>query len=246
MDESLRRAYLAAMDVPLWIPRDAAEAEAVARASSLVREPVPPAAVVPGPVRSSAAARGGGSARAQALLDAAPPATPGRVASVVPRAPRPATVAGERLALCFACAGSTLFVDQLPAARADDRARELYGALVFVLERAHAQPHLQQFEWPPNGVAWEVAEARDAVLGRIRKITEGAALRRLVLMGPAPARLLFGWSEDEFARRAAAVRRLETLDCAVLVTPAAEELLREPALKRLAWQTLRLAMPADG
>ena len=52
-------------------------------------------------------------------------------------------------------------------------------------------------------------------------------------------------AQDLFAAWAV-LQRAEAIDCPVLVTPAVHDMLQQPALKRLAWQTLRLATLGDG
>lgn len=255
MDEALRRAYLAAMDIPLWIHRDAVDPFALPAA------PQPPggAQARAMPVAGNAAGGspvpvpGGAEARVprqgRALLGdpagASRPQAPREAAPVpVRQAPRIETAADGPLRLRFARSRGAVFVDEASAPGAGSAVAELIAALAFVLDRQKQSPEVQRFEWPPRGVPYVAPEARDAVLARIAKLG-GPSPGALVLLGARPACLLLGWDAAHWASRDAAPRHLEGLACPVWLLPAAEDMLRDPALKRVAWQTLRLAARAD-
>jgi hypothetical protein len=248
MDEALRRAYLAAMEIPVWIPRDAEDPwECAPVAAAGAPDAARPATA--GPALRQAAAAGPaaeravpGATRARAILDelgegarparAARPGTPR-----APQAPAPPAVAGEeRFTLLFAHAGGTVFIDDSAGERPTRRHAELLSALVFVLERENLQPGLLPFHWPTQA-GRAAGQARDAVLGRIAKLAEGMALRRVVLMGERPPRLLLG---EDAPEQGARVHRLERPACAVLAIPSLARMLDDPDAKRIAWQTLRL------
>lgn len=249
MDEALRRAYLAAMDIPVWIPRGEAEpVEVEPPATERVAARVAPDAAVPGE-RVTPAAAGPASAgpveprrpgRGQALLGGTE--LPGRPAAAPRDTPavRPAVVAAPGFSLGFARCGSTLLIDERPLGRAG---AELAGAIAFVLERRRQTVESQDFSWPPRGTPLVAAEARDAVMARVDKFG-GAGLKRLVLMGEGVACLLLGWEAPRWAARAPGLQRIDGLDCFVALLPGAEQMLQSPDAKRLAWQNLQL-VPRD-
>lgn len=224
MEEALRRAYLAAMDIPVWLPRGAGEP---------LPEPQVPARPREAPREEPAGLR---TAKTPARAPVVPPRRPEPAASPARAAAGPA----ERLVLGFASAGRTLFIEDLAEPRPPRAAAELLASLAFVIEGRRLSPALQEFAWPPSGVPFLAGEARDAVRGRIDRVAvEG--LDRLVLLGPAPARVLLGWDAPAWLARAPGPCRLEGLGCPVLCLPTLTGMLREGAAKREAWQTLRLA-----
>lgn len=224
MEEALRRAYLAAMDIPVWLPRGAEEPLQEPQVLVLPRE----------------APREGPVALRAAKPPARAPVLPPRKTEPVASPARAAAVPAERVVLGFAGAGRTLFIEDLAEPRPVRAAGELLASLAFVIERRRLSPTLQEFTWPPPGVPFLAGEARDAIRGRIDRVAAGG-LDRVVLLGPAPARVLLGWDESAWLSRAPGPRRLEGLDCPVLCLPALAAMLRQGAAKREAWQTLRLA-----
>ena len=252
MDEALRRAYLAAMDIPLWIPRGEAEPVLVeASVDERVIARAAPEAAPSGERITLAAAAGHASAnsvesrrpgRGQALLGGAE--LPGRPAAAAPRdtpAARPAAATAPGFSLGFARSGATLLIDEHPLGRAG---AELAGAIAFVLERRRQPVESQDFSWPPRGAPLVAAEARDAVMARVDKFG-GAGLKRLVLMGEGAACLLLGWDAQQWAARAPGLQRIEGLDCVVSLLPGSATMLQSPDAKRLAWQNLQLVPRND-
>lgn len=228
MEEALRRAYLAAMDIPVWLPRAAVEAavEPPPAAARETRAPAPPPQRAPRPTVPAPAAPTRSAGRLQ------PSARPDRA---------PAAAAGG-VVLGFATAGRTLFIEDLAEARPARAAGELLASLAFVISGERTPPTLQEFAWPPPGVPFLAGEARDAVRGRIDRVA-AEGLGHVVLLGPAPARLLLGGDEAALTARPSGPWRLEGLDCPVLCLPSLTRMLREPAAKREAWQALRLSAP---
>jgi len=232
VDESLRRAYLAAMEIPVWLPREVGESlpepPSLPAPAREVRAPATPAERAPRPPT-------------RPVLEAARPTrrpeTPVRAARERPAEP-------ERFVLGFASAGRTLFIEDLSEPRPARAACELLGGIAFVIDRTRVQPAVQEFAWPPPGVPFRAGEARDAVRGRIDRVASGGGgLARVVLLGAAPARVLLGWDDAAWVARAIGPARVEGLDVPVLCLPSLARMLREPAAKREAWQTLRLLPP---
>lgn len=223
MEEVLRRAYLAAMDIPVWLPRGAAEP---------LPEPQLPVLPREAPREEQAGLR---AAKTPARAPVAPPRRPASAASPARAAAGPA----ERLLLGFASAGRTLFIEDLAEPRSPRAAAELLASLAFVIEGRRLSPALQEFAWPPPGVPFLAGEARDAVRGRIDRVA-AEGLDRLVLLGPAPARVLLHWDAPAWLSRAPGPCRLEGLGCPVLCLPTVAAMLREAAAKREAWCSLRL------
>jgi len=250
MDEALRRAYLAAMDVPVWLPRDAPEFhEAPAARDAAAR--LPPQHDAPRQVDSSAPGRvaATGGRRAHALLGEGPGE---RSTASRPPGPRPPSKGRTRAGadgqttLVLVRVGATLFIDEAGPGRPDPDVRQLLGSLAFVLERERLVPDLQALRWPPaGGVADGPEQARDFLLARIQRIADDAPLERLVLMGGMPAQLL-GADAERPSDTGDGPERLPGLEVRVVRIPAAAQMLAHPDLKRRAWQVLRLlALPRD-
>lgn len=238
MDEALRRAYLAAMDIPVWIPRSEpdpfAETVPLRPAQQLLRgEQAPPvSAPAPapaqhGPVEATRPGRG------QAMLGEKPAEAPRR--TVQPAA----SATADRLSFSFGFVryGSTLLIDE---GALSQRGEELARAICFAVERTKRPAESQDFSWPPRGAPFVAAEARDALLARIDKFG-GDTLACVLLLGEAPASVLLGWDAAQWAGRTAGVHRMEGLGCAVVLLPGLAAMLAEPDAKRVAWQHLRAA-----
>jgi hypothetical protein len=224
VDESLRLAYLAAMEIPVW----------ELRTGSTPDEPA--AAAVP-VARVASASH---ASRAQFFASVATPAKP----TARPVAPLVSAAIREQTstAFAFAAAGPILFVDEAMARPKQAGAAALLGAVAFALSGVKAEADVQAFDWPPQGVSVDAAQMRDAVMGRLRKLLHERKCQRIVLMGQAPAALLLGWSAETFAARTGSMGKIAGIDCGVCVTRSSAELLADPRLKREAWRDLRCAV----
>ena len=242
MDEALRRAYLAAMDIPVWIPRSEpdpfAETVPLRPAQQLLRSEQAPAvsasASAPaqdGPVQAARPGRG------QAMLGEKPAEAPRRAVQAA------ASATADRLSFSFGFVryGSTLLIDE---GALSQRGEELARAICFAVERTKRPAESQDFSWPPRGAPFVAAEARDALLARIDKFG-GDTLTRVLLLGEAPASVLMGWDAAQWAGRTAGVHRMEGLGCAVVLLPGLAAMLADPDAKRVAWQHLRAAGPGN-
>ena len=234
MDEALRRAYLAAMDIPVWIPRSEpdpfAETVPVRPAQQLARgEQAPPvsAPAHDGPVAATRPGRG------QAMLGEKPAEAPRR--AVQPAA----SATADRLSFSFGFVryGSTLLIDE---GALSQRGEELARAICFAVERTKRPVESQDFSWPPRGAPFVAAEARDAMLARIDKFG-GDTLARVLLLGEAPASVLMGWDAAQWAGRTVGSHHIEGIGCAAVLLPGLGAMLADPDAKRVAWQHLRAA-----
>lgn len=224
MDEALRRAYLGAMDIPVWIPRSEEDVFARPNVTRMPPTSQPPAV-------GDAATRSAGPVVKPRV------SAPG-VAATAPSAPRssmPRSANASALAFGFVRCGATLLVD---ASGLSSRSSDLARAVCFVAERQKLPVETQDFIWPPRGAPMVAAEARDALLARIDKFG-GEALQRLLLLGEAPALLLLGWDTGQWSARPVAPQRVEGLEPEVLLLPSLHEMLGSVEAKRLAWVHLR-------
>ena len=245
MDEALRRAYLAAMDIPVWLLRDAEDPlgeflAAEAAPAPTVTAAGAPASRSPEASRGQAATQQGQHARAilRELGDTTAPVRRSAPAGhIVAPAGAVARTGVERVHLLFAAFGGTLFIDDSADERPSRQQQELLGALGFVLEREKLQPELYPFRWPPHPER-AAGEVRDAVMGRLAKLAESMALKRLVLMGERSAALVLGAPDVPDA--APRIHRLERPACVALLIPSLATMLSDPEAKRRAWQVLRL------
>jgi hypothetical protein len=239
MDEALRRAYLAAMDIPVWIPRGEAEALAVAESASAV--PTAEAAVAAPPAPAAAMpAQATRPGRGQAMLGEKTPDAEVQQKRA-PAASVPANV--DRMAFTFGFVryGNTLLIDERQLA---PRGEELACSICFAVEQSKRAAESQDFSWPPRGAPFVAAEARDAMLARIDKLG-GGILSRLLLLGEAPAAVLLGWDGSRWLDRTPGVHRLDGLDCEMFLLPGLTDMLANPDAKRVAWQHLRAAGPGN-
>lgn len=229
MEERLRLAYLAAMDIPVWLLRAADPAQ-------LEDEHVQPV-----PVATPA------GHRARDLLDnsapprIAPPRAVTERARSVPQGPAEQSAC----ALLLVPAGYTLFVDQAPPRGSERRVLELIAALSVAIggERAALQPH--PFAWPPRGVAHDRAQARDAVFGMMAKLRETRRFEQVIVMGEQAAALLLGWTGEQYRAREPRSQRVPGIDTPLLVTHSAAELLENPLLKRASWAEIQAGRSGD-
>lgn len=235
MEEGLRLAYLAAMDIPVWLLRGS---EPVALPGE---EPAPPAQLPPARERAGPAPSGAGPARLARELLGEDSAPRGAVPRAAPperagAAARPA--AAPQPSLLLVEAGRLLFIEQAGDAGGDRRAVELIGAIALALAGERVAPRVQRFDLQALGALADRAAARDVLLGRLTKLGESQTLEHVVLLGQRPAALLLGWDETRFAERIARVQRVPGLEPGVLVTLSCAQMLADPVLKGAVWQEL--------
>jgi hypothetical protein len=217
MDEALRRAYLAAMDIPVWIPRSEpdpfAETVPLRPAQQLLRSEQAPPESAPAPAQDRRAVQPAASATA------------------------------DRLSFSFGFVryGSTLLIDEGSLVQ---RGEDLARAICFAVERTKCPVESQDFSWPPRGAPFVAAEARDAMLARIDKFG-GDTLARVLLLGEAPASVLMGWDAAQWAGRTVGSHHIEGIGCAAVLLPGLVAMLSNPDAKRVAWQHLRAAGPGN-
>lgn len=241
MEESLRLAYLAAMDIPVWLLRGS---EVAASAPAPVPEAAPSVQGLPPPAAPAAEAPAARFARD--LLGADEPRGAAAVARATARG-KPAARVPERPAadvppsLLLVSAGRFLFIDQASDAAADRRTVELLGALALALGGERVTPRAQGFDLQALGAAGDRARARDVLLGRLAKLSETESFEHLVLLGPGPAGLLLGWDAARYAGRVPHVHRVPGLEPGVLVTVSSAQMFADPAQKRVAWEELGAA-----
>ncbi|HMV72392.1 MAG TPA: hypothetical protein PKZ77_06745 [Pseudomonadales bacterium] len=244
MDESLRLAYLAAMEIPVWVLRGAVEAECAEEAEAA------PAFVPPVTVSAPAGFGLAPGRLAQELLGPDSqdrPVTGGVAAAARTRGKASsATVAGPIPALLLVMAGRHLFIDEAGDAQRDARVAALAAAIAFALNGERVAASMQRFDPVASGVAPDRAGARDVLLGWLTKLTESMDPGHLILLGPAAAGLLLGWDERAYAQRVPLVQRVVGLQVGALVTLAADSMLGTPELKRDAWRELCAARAAHG
>jgi len=249
MDEGLRLAYLAAMDIPVWLQRDSTPAEPgedpLAPPPVIRAEAAVAAAPAPEPVAVPAVAR-----RLASDLLGVSATREGRNSRVEPRvqpparvvAPRPVPV--ESIALLLLGAGSLLFIDEALTPDLNRRAAELLGAIARALGSAQPESQPQVFEWPPPGAALSQSSPREALIGRLAKLRESSPLQHIVIMGERPAALLLGWDGERFAARRAQLHQMPGAPEGVVVTLSCAAMLADPLLKRRVWADLAPVRPA--
>jgi hypothetical protein len=234
MEEGLRLAYLAAMDIPVWLLRGSEPAPVFAEEQSLPEEPPPRerTAAVPAAARLARELLGADSTPRGAVTRATPPERPGA-------APRPA--AEPQPSLLLVEAGRFLFIEATGDAGGDRRAVELIGALALALGGEPVAPRVQRLDLQALGALADRAQARDVLLGRLTKLGESQTFEHVVLLGQRPAAVLLGWDESRFAERIARVQRVPGLEPGVLVTLSCAQMLADTGLKRGVWQELSAA-----
>lgn len=259
MDEALRLAYLAAMDIPVWVPRgtDGVKAGAQSRAQEVepagfAGAPAPP--ILPEPVTTARAPDAAPGRLARELLGPDPAHGPAVVRSASAATVAPQVPAGEPLAsgvtrvpvLLLVMAGRHLFIDEAGDPGRDARVAALATAIAFALSGERVAASMQRFDPLASGLASDHAGARDLLLGRLAKLTEGADVEHVVLLGAVAAGVLLGWDAHAYAQRVPLAQRVAGLQCGVLVTLAADAMLRDPALKADAWRELCAARAGHG
>lgn len=248
MNEALRLAYLDAMGITVWLPR--ADAETGVAAEDPVAGLAPPASLrideppAAGAIRDDAAPdalaalRGAlGGARRDTRAPPAEPAVPAR---------RPVPQAGARIAaptLLMASAGGILFVGDAAPEATLPLVADLLASLLFALrgerQRVRAEP------FAPPGALLDASSVREAILGRVARLSEGAAFDTVILFGAAASAAMLGWDARRHAERTRDAQRIDGIDAPVRVTLGLGEVLEQPLLKRAMWDDLRaLARPA--
>lgn len=138
-------------------------------------------------------------------------------------------------------AGYTLFIDQAPPQGRRGRGfEELIAALAFAIGGGRVAPQPYPFAWPPRGVAYDRAQARDAVLGLMAKLRESRRFEAGDRDGRAGRRAVarLEWRAVPRARVAIAARP-PRIDAPLLVTHSAAGLLENPLLKRASWADIQ-------
>ena len=223
MEEGIRRGYLLAMGIQVWVPRQ--KSSGAANVADVQKDLPPTERFGLRHILDSNVSR-----------DAAP--RPRALNSPESQAAVAGSVAGSFL---FSVVGSCLFVDRNPPSRDADACSDLLAALAFVLERRRAEVRTEILDWPPAGVSSDRARMRDALTARIHKLAQMHDVRRIVLMGSVATALLLDWSDEQFSSRSRTAQRIAGIDLPVLVTVGATQLLQDPLSKREAWQDLRHA-----
>jgi hypothetical protein len=233
MDEGLRLAYLAAMDVPVWLLRGGEPAPVLGEEQPPARARTAPVAAATGPGRLARELLGEDSApRAGATRATTPERTdaPARTAPRVPVQPQPSLLLVE--------AGRYLFIEASSEQGGDRRVVELIGALALALGGEPVAPRVQRLDLQALGALADRAQARDVLLGRLARRGESQTVEHVVLLGERPAAVLLGWDETRFAGRIARVQRVPGLEAGVLVTLSCAQMLADAGLKREVWQEL--------
>jgi len=238
MDESLRRAYLAAMDIPVWVLRTHEPAPVPSPSEALAPSLEPEEKPQPGArQRRARDILDELPSVASAFEDGAPPVVPASARTVAPGI-QPA------VSLLLAVVPGLLFVadaaDSPPPAKLGQLLRELGLALTGRREK----PAMHGFSWPPAGVAFDERQARDAVLARMGKLRESDPFDRVVLMGTRVASLLAPGDAQVLDLRAPAASARPPFVCATLQTCSAARLLDDPAAKRETWRAIAAARGA--
>ena len=185
--------------------------------------------------------------RARDLLgDSAPlrPAAPRAVASRQrPVAQTPAVA--QACALLLVPTGHTLFIDQAPAQGRERRVLDLLAALAIAIGGEQVAVLPCPFAWPPQGVGYDPAQARDAVFGMLAKLRESTRFDQVIVMGEYTAALLLGWDGTQYRAREPRSLRITGIDAPLLVTHSTAELLENPLLKRVVWSEIHAGSQRD-
>ena len=237
MEESLRLAYLAAMDIPVWLLRAADPLQ-------VEFEPTHPAPVHAEPLETVAPVR---AHRARDLLGDSAPLRPAasRAAASRERPVAQTPAVAQACALLLVPTGHTLFIDQAPAQGRERRVLDLLAALAIAIggEQVAALPC--PFAWPPQGVGYDPAQARDAVFGMLAKLRESTRFDQVIVMGEQAAALLLGWNGTQYRAREPRSLRITGIDAPLLVTHSTAELLENPLLKRVLWSEIQAGSQRD-
>ncbi|MEE4659274.1 MAG: hypothetical protein V2J89_02330 [Halieaceae bacterium] len=222
MNELRRLAYLEAMDIPSYVSRCDLPGAQPSRRLRLR----PPAVVSPAAddaVAAEPAAPRQVPAGARAALASNKPA-----ASAAPERQRRPAADVPVFTVVATEAGGWLWLDEIPAGRDPGPAYPaLLGAICRALGLTDVQPSLQLFNYP---VA--VGAALEAGVEGAREALYGFLMARVARTAPARIVLLGRFDQSWFDR--------SCLDgVPVTETESAFAMLRQPALKARAWETLR-------
>lgn len=239
MEESLRLAYLAAMDIPVWLLR-------AADPHPVELEPAHPAPA-PAPAESLETVAPARAHRARDLLGDSAPVRPAasRAAASRERAVAQAPAVAQACALLLVPTGYTLFIDQAPPQGRERRVLDLLAALAIAIGGEQVAAQSYPFAWPPQGVSYDPAQARDAVCGMLVKLRESTRFDQVIVMGERAAALLLGWDGAQYRAREPRSQRIIGIDVPLLVTHSAAELLENPLLKRVVWSEIQVGSQRD-
>lgn len=233
MEEGLRLAYLAAMDVPVWLLRGSEPAPVLGEEPPPARERTAPVAADTGPARLARELLGEDSVPRTGATRATTPERTGAPARTAPRVavqPQPSLLLVE--------AGRYLFIEASSEQGGDRRVVELIGALALAFGGEPVAPRVQRLDLQALGALADRAQGRDVLLGRLARLGESQTVEHVVLLGERPAAVLLGWDEARFAGRIARVQRVPGLEPGVLVTLSCAQMLADSGLKRAVWQEL--------
>lgn len=242
MDEGLRLAYLAAMDIPVWLLRGSEPVPVFGEEQPLpgdqppARERSVPVAAGAGPARLARDLLGEDSGPRAGATRAAAPERTGAAPRTAPR-----VAAQPQPSLLLVEAGRYLFIEAATDPGGDRRAVELIGAIALALGGEPVAPRAQRLDLQALGALADRAQARDVLLGRLTKLGEAQTVEHVVLLGERPAAVLLGWDETRFAGRIARVQRVAGLEPGVLVTLSCAQMLADSGLKRAVWRELNAA-----
>lgn len=224
MQEPLRRAYLQAMGVPVWVLRSD-EPEEIVEPSIESLDASQPAEGQPAEV-----VRSGRSIRDR-LKGAVPEPSrkPDQAAStnaspgMKPRAAAPVNPA-ERIELRFIWASGVVMV--ISGTDNPKKAEQMLASIAFALTGVAARAQSTLFQWPPPGLQLDASETRAAATSRLTKIRDTDALKLVLLMGDGVASTLL----DEGAA--------ELLGTPALRSVPLHALLEQPLQKRELWKQI--------
>ncbi len=128
---------------------------------------------------------------------------------------------------CWYRPDHTLFIDQAPPQGSERRVLELIAALAIAIGGERVAPQPYPFAWPPRGVAYDPAQARDAVLGLMAKLRESTRFEQVIVMGEQAAALLLGWNGEQYRARESRSQRVPGIDAPLLVTHSAARVAGE-------------------
>ena len=208
MDESLRIAYLDAMGIPCWVPREL----------STRKDNAPPTRVEGVTASPMAALRGMLSSEAPKAFS--PPSTS-------PTDRSAGGAAQDTLAWVLIRAGSCLIIDELPDSGYAASLREFHIALGYALTGKRQDSGVQEFRWPPYGQdSLDQGMLSDAIAGRFSALRQEGNLDCLALMG-----------EGILVSLKTACPDLLTA-CRVSLHPPGAAIMTDAGAKRMLWAAL--------
>lgn len=214
MDESLRIAYLQAMDIPVWVPRDLPPTQNMAR--ELRRG-------------SENHSETHGDSPLGALRGALTPPQnntkpPVEVAAADSERPDPACQPTRALNWALIRAGDCLIIDEIPVDGGNSGLREFHTAVSKALTLGGDEAKLEEFRWPPQTLRdLEPQAALDAVAGMCEAIRQRGECKRLLILGEETRRVLQRACPDF------------TANSTVSYHPPGSEMMRSAEAKRSLW-----------